>query len=216
MAYKKTYRKKTYKRKGTPWYNQKYSVGDMANAAWKGVKTLQGIINSEKHFLNSGASISPSTTAQVIHLSPVGQDDTISGRTGNSILSKSLTGQFTCVTHASATASFTRVIFLLDLQQVADTAPSISTILESDYISQLAIASLGRYKVLYNQLITNDNVQHKSQVRKINLRFQHHIRYNGTASTDIQKGGIYMVVLSNEATNTPTLAYNMRLGFYDN
>lgn len=64
--------------------------------------------------------------------------------------------------------------------------------------------------------ICQDNVSNKLKVLPVNLRFDHHIRYNGSASSDIQKGGIYMMVLSNEATNGSSFTYNLRLGYYDN
>lgn len=216
MVYKRSYKKRSYKKKPTAWYNKKYSVGDMAATAYKGVKTLQGIINSEKHFVVFGASVAATTTANVISLSAITQDDTFSGRTGNSILSKSLTGKLQFVLNNAATTTVTRVIIFEDLQQVADTAPVASTLLESDYLSSLTLSTLGRYKILMDKSICQDNVSNKLKVLPVNLRFDHHIRYNGSASSDIQKGGIYMMVLSNEATNGSSFTYNLRLGYYDN
>jgi len=216
MVYKRSYKKKAYSKKSTAWYNKKYSVGDMAATAYKGVKTLQGIINSEKHFVNYGASTAVTTTAGFTHLTAISQDDTISGRTGNSILSKSMSGKLQMTCNAGTASSVCRAIIFIDLQQVADTTPTIGTLLESDYLSLLSIASLGRYKVLYDKTVALDNVSNKIKVLPVNLRFDHHVRFNGTSSTDIQKGGLYLMLISSEASYPPNVVSNLRIGFYDN
>ena len=43
-----------------------------------------------------------------------------------------------------------------------------------------------------------------------------HIRYNGTADTDIQKGGLYILFISDQASDYPTCDYQTRLGYHDN
>lgn len=218
MVYQRKTNKKRYTKKRAPtsWYNKKYSVGDMAAVAYKGVKTLQGIINSEKHFTNTVLSHNTSTSAYFSHLSAIGQDDSITGRTGSSILMKSLTGTIWLKQNSLAEASIARVIIFLDLQQVADTNPTLSTLLEGNYQSQLAIASLGRYQILQDSMITLDNVSKKQSLIKVNQRFDHHIRYNGSSASDIQKGGLYMLLLSNESAYSVSTDVNLRIGFYDN
>jgi len=43
-----------------------------------------------------------------------------------------------------------------------------------------------------------------------------HAGYNGTSSCDIQKGSIYLLLVSDKATNTPTFAFNTRMMYIDN
>ena len=137
-------------------------------------------------------------------------------RTGNSLLTKGLVCRFNGVANGSATATLLRMLIIQDNQQIADTDPTIATLLESDVMSGLAIGALGRYKVLMDKTVCLDNVSKKQFTTTKFIRLNHHIRFNGSASTDIQKGGLYLVLLSDEAANTPTCVYNTRLSFYDN
>jgi len=215
MAYKRTTRRRP-RRAATPWYNKKYSPGDVAAAAWEGVKQLKGIINSEKHFHIVGGSNSVSTTGAFVPLCSILQGDGQSNRTGNSVLAKGLVCRFNNIANGSATATLLRIMIVQDNQQIADTDPTQATLLESDVMSGLALGALGRYKILMDKSFCLDNVSKKQNVVTKYLNLNHHIRWNGTATSDIQKGGIYLFLLSDEATNTPTCTYNCRLSFYDN
>ncbi|WP_445779126.1 hypothetical protein, partial [Shewanella sp.] len=63
---------------------------------------------------------------------------------------------------------------------------------------------------------TLDNVTNKQRLVNVNRYFAHHVKWNGTTASEIKKGGMYMLLLSDEATNTPTCVYNTRLSYYDN
>ena len=54
MAYRRrrVYKKRTPK----PWYRKKYSVSQMASAAYKGVKYIKGLVNSEMFDVVTAAS----------------------------------------------------------------------------------------------------------------------------------------------------------------
>ena len=59
--------------------------------------------------------------------------------------------------------------------------------------------------MLYSRTLCLD-VNNTTAVLNINRAMRHHIRYNGSANTDIQKGALYSCMVSNEATNTVQVA----------
>ena len=151
-------RKTTFKRKynskkpfkPSQWYQKKYSVGDMASSAWKATKYLASMINSEVMKKDTSLTLG-SQQSTIAQLNAIAQDDTISGRTGNSILCKNLTLKGSMQINSSVTQN-TRIalILILDTQQTADTNPTLSDIFTSttDPHTLLNVNSTGRYKII--------------------------------------------------------------------
>lgn len=217
MAYKKYTRRP--RRRNTPWYNKKYNAAQIAGKALAGVKYLKGLVNSELLKVDQGSLgvTITDTGSNVFQFCNIGQGDTLSGRTGNSILLKSINIKMLIHQNPSATQTTFRCILFQDNQQISDTLPNITNLLDgTSVIAFLNASQAGRFQILKNWLITLDSA--KQQMYRIShyQKFQHHVRFNGTAGTDIQKGGIYMIIFSDEATNQPTLDYNFRTSYHDN
>lgn len=219
---KRTYKKRYTKKKTQPsWYNRKYSPLQIAQQALAGVKAIRGIINSEKHLCDIGSVFSGQVTNSVSTLSSnltaVSVGDLNSNRTGLSILAKSVQvkGYFL---YASGTTG-TRITMMLvrDEQQISDTVPIWSDIHFADINGFLNPNSIGRFTILKKQTFEQDNAVNEIHV-DMYCPLDHHVRYNGTASTDIQRGGVYLVMISNKVAGVtaPTAALNSRLTFYDN
>lgn len=218
MVYRKTYRKRTYKKK--PWYNKKYSTLDIAKKAWYATKYLKGLVNSEMLHKDTTFTLGSNQNA-IFAFTAIAQGDDDGARTGNSILLRSLyiRGR---ITINSAVTNYSRVSMLLvkDKQQVADTAPAIGDIVKTatDPDTFLATGTLGRFKVLWRKTFTptvNTAGRPGIDFNKY-WKVQDHVRYNGTTSADIQRNGYYLVVITDEATNYPTVVINARVGYHDN
>lgn len=229
-ALKKQYARRTtkrYRRRYQPrkyWFPEAYkTVAKYSN--WevlsKAIKDIYGLVNSEMYKLDTveaGTIITSNPVTYVTHLSAVAQGDGDSARTGNSIFARSLNIRGQAIFSAAGTdPQFMRVMVVLDQQQIADSPSTLGVVLENNgYNSHLNKASVGRFKVLYNKVIELDSVKNKSVPIDINIAMRHHIRYNGTASTDIQKGGLYIMAMSSEAVNGPKLVFDARLSYHDN
>lgn len=213
----RTTRRKTYRRRRTPWYRKKYDALSLAAKAAKGVWYLKGLVNSEMlHNQSTGSTLVPNTGVVTL-LNGMAQNDTSSGRTGNSILMRNVFLRLGFQQHPSATSTTYRVMLVLDTQQVGDVSPSVGNILESvNVYSPLATDSAGRFKIMKNWFFNTNTVS--TTYKSINLykQFRFHTRYNGPANTDIQKNGLYLVLLSNEPTNQPTCAFTWKVGYHDN
>lgn len=217
------YRRRNVKRKTkSPWYKRKYNAMQLAAKAWRSVKYIKGLVNSEmlhKDFTYSVGTLI-ANTGFVTHLTGIAQDDTIAGRTGNSLLLRNLTYRYKLEVNASVTSNTTILMILFrDNQQISDTTPAITDILTSSTTeSLLATGNFGRFKILSRKVFTLTPASGGNPAREITGYFnlQKHIRYNGIASTDIQKNGHYIAFLSSENTNYPTIVGSARIGYHDN
>lgn len=213
------------KKRGTrsvSFWNRKYSVRDVAEAAYKGVKYIKGLVNSELYKLDIVGATSTfySDGSAVTHMTPVAQGDGPAARTGNSILAKYLTihGVATRTTSGDAVQQC-RIVIVMDRQNIADeTNPGYSTVFTSASPNALInVDTAGRFTILYDNVFTLDTVKQLSKSFKINIPLNKHIRYNGTASTDIQKNSIWLMTISTQTvSNQPVFTYAARLGYHDN
>lgn len=200
----------------------------LANKALKGIKYIQGMINCEKHKMEFSEATTTTilNTGTVYHLSGVVQDDTDSGRSGNSILARGLLFTYTLRNAASTPLSFTtvRVLVVQDQQQLSDAGPAnITGVLE--YTSGVRVVNspldsqtVGRWKVLYNRVHDMDTVNNPQVNIKKYIPMKKHIRYNGAGAGDIQKAGIYAFFICSDSSLSNPVIYQMssRLYFYDN
>lgn len=215
---RQTYRRSSRRRRRqTPWYNRKYNAMQLAAKAAKGVWYLKGLVNSEMmHNQQTGATTVPSTGVVTL-LNGMAQNDSTSGRTGNSILMRNVFLRMVFTQNVLAGATQYRIMLLLDKQQVGDTSPTMGDILETvNPLSPLATASVGRFTVMKNWVFTTDDTKSQTRVLELYKDFRLHTRYNGSANTDIQKNGLYLVMLSNEPTNAPRVDYTWKVGYHDN
>lgn len=210
-SYRRRYRRRVYKKP------LRYKVADMAYSAVKGVSYLKGLVNAELHHYDNitlGSSIN--NTGTIYHLNPIPVGDNNAERNGNSILSKYLFGRMEFVINGSSTYTFIRCIFFTDKQQIGDTSPGVTDVLSTaSQTSPLNSFSAGRFKILKDMTIRLDTM-HPSSNRKIMMKLPFHSKYNGTSGSDIQKNGLYLLVICNEPVNTPAFSYNLRYSFYDN
>lgn len=228
MAYKRKYtpRRSTRRRRAAPWYKKKYSVAQIAVKAAKGVRYLSGLVNSERFKFDQGGAITNLTNnGSILGLTgiPIGNSDI--DRTGNSIFVRHVTNRLSFSMNPAYTGLFNRfrVMLLIDTQQISDTPPTVAQVLEtvgytSSYMSLLNNETVGRFRILKSTyVILNINKPTVTLDWDFNLR--HHIRYNGPLGTDIQKGGLYLLALSDQPAtepNLPTMQYLTRVSYHDN
>lgn len=221
---KKVFRSRRYgRRRKVPWYNKKYSVAQVASKAFKGVKYIKSLINCEKHTFDWGVSAGDikNDGSNFDHLTAIAQGDTDVTRTGLSILGQNLLIKGYVSVDADATASEVRIMVIRDKQQVSDTPPTIASLLDSSFanytVAPLQRGTYGRYDILYDRTLTVvKDTEAETKHFKIWLKTNQHVRFNGINSTDIQKGGIYLFYVSNEAVNYPVITYYSRYRFTDN
>lgn len=129
---------------------------------------------------------------------------------------------------------FTRFLLVQDLQQVSDTIPAAGVIVRSTSTPQFPEPSLdnnGRFKWLWvSPLFSHARICDSKAIAALTTpltpsqspvayytkaRCDIPVIFNGTASTDIQKNGIYLVCITNLAADTLDADANIRFDFID-
>lgn len=211
---KQPYRKRYVKRApATQQPTTGAAIAKLASDVWM----LKGLVNSEMYHFDTSSTTSVSNAGSVIPLTNIAQGDDINVRTGNSIFVRSVYIIINLSQHASATNTLYRYSLIQDTQQVSDADPAITDIYQTAVPqSPLKIGNMGRFKVLASRFATlSINGNQQEVIRKFK-KLRLHVRYNATASTDIQKNGLYLVQTADEATNTPTSVSYVRVSYHDN
>ena len=213
MYYKKNVPKKTYRKKV---YRKKSNNATATNIK----KIVRSQVLEKKFSPEIGISGGISSSGSVVSCNQIAQGDTNTTRTGNVITASGLYIKGTLKNSASASAgTYFRFALVRDNQQVGDTSPAFTDIYETAFpTSGLKKSNLGRFSIL----ATKEYYINQSYASQVVLKpFKHFqklsskIRYNGVATTDIQKNGLYIAVVSDQATNTPTFDVIIRLHFTD-
>lgn len=216
MAYTRRY-KKTIKKGRMSYTKGATSALALAKQALKDIWYLKGLVNSEMMKNDVASSTTIANTGSIIRMVDIAQGDADGQRTGNSILLRGINLKLVFTQNVSATDTLYRIILFQDTQQVADTNPAVADVLESvSTLAPLNSESVGRFKIMKNWFFHTSNSSDTVKHVKYYLNLRQHMRYNGTASTDYQKGGIYLLILSDQGTNTPTMFYNKRVYYHDN
>lgn len=180
-----------------------------------GVKKLLNV-EYKKHTITQQSDSVSSTTDSLGHLTAVPQDASGSSRNGISIKLTNLSIKGAIEQNVLTARSIVRFVVVQDMQQVSDSAPTWGNIFENvgmqDYLN---LNTLGRFKILMDQTFTV-NAENPTKMFKKNFKLNTHVRYNGSASTDIQKNGIYVLARSADAANLPVVNWNARITFVDN
>lgn len=216
----RTSRRRT--RRSTPWYRKKYNAMQLAVKAWRGVRRIKGLVNSEMLHsdVNYSAGTNITNSGFCTHITGLTQGDSASGRTGNSILLRSIYYRFKIEINSSVSSNTSILMMLVkDKQQISDSSP-----LPGDIISALRPEALmnldyvGRFKILKRKTFTLTPATGGYPVKELvgYHKIYDHVRYNGSTSSDVQKNGYYLLFLSSENTNYPTIQGTCRIGYHDN
>jgi len=126
--------------------------------------------------------------------------------------------RFFLTQHASATNTLVRLV-IFRTKAENDTAPTVLSIFPSTPLLKPKIQDRRfNTKILYDKYFTLTDVGQTSRAGTIVLKLNGHINFDfsDTTGDDKESGGLYLLAVSSEATNTPTLSYFTKLTFTDN
>lgn len=191
------------------------SPKNVALLAYRGVKGLRALINSEEFILDTNVGqTTVANTAYIYNLNAIAQGDGQSQRTGNSLLMSRLYEQEHFYTPTTDDVVIREITFI-DKQQVGSTAPAVTDLLESSSPTALRNKlTIGRFQILSDKLTAVDTKSSKiNRVVRRSRKLQKHAIYNGTNSTNIQKNGVYKLII---ASGVVSYNHYYRLYYHDN
>lgn len=193
------------------------SIRSIAEKALALAKTVNKSIEKKAIDFTGGTAVT--TTATPFHFTAIAQGTAQNQRIGNSIYLTGMAINFNWYISASAAISHIRFVIFQDTQtQPDDTAIAWTELMDNAAI--LAMINRGsqrnRFKILYDQQsMLGQNSNEAEVFPKVYMPIKKTVEFNGTASSDIQKNGIYGLVISSEATDTPIFNYYARLYYHD-
>lgn len=196
------------------------SVATLAKDIWY----LKGLVNAEKKYHDGSlayTNVDYSGTSTLLSLTDISQGDSQSTRDGLSCFVRhvSINGQI--VNNVSASSAIVRVIVFKDKNANPATV-AVSDLLQNSGASTSVIARMKypearyRFQVLSDKKHTLNTAGVVHKTFAINLPMRHHVRYTGSAGTDLGKGHIYVLVISDLLANLPICQLSWRVMYYDN
>lgn len=163
------------------------------------------------------ATATITTTATVSSLFDPAQGDGESEFIGDSVRARSLLIRMSITPNATAGVNFLRVIIFRD-KQCNGVAPTATQLLDSasNYDSPLNTDFGKRFKVMFDRIYTVDTDANGAQVDKIYRKLMFTIDGLDTAGTNPPNtNGMFILAISDQATNGPSFRYNSRVRYTD-
>jgi hypothetical protein len=207
------------------------AVGQYASDAWSlakrtayGLNEIRKLINIETKFLDTvQVSTAIGTTGVVFSISSIAQGLTSQTRVGDSLKIQHIEVKGRINVNPAASNSVVRVLVFRDLDGYG-TAPTGADVMELDAavsapLSPYKFRNLQRFSILYDELMEVQGIVQGTAGIPFSYSSSHagHILYLGTASAAASngKGSLYVLCVSDEATNAATLAFYSRVLFTD-
>jgi hypothetical protein len=195
----------------------------LAKRTATGLNEIRKLINIETKFHDLvTTSFSVGTTGAVYCLSQTAQGLTSTDRVGDSIKLQHIEIRGRIVCNPSAPQSLVRILILRDLDGYG-TAPTYADVCEynaqvSAPLSPRKFNKRDRFSVLYDDLVALQATTGDSSIPfAFSTAHGGHVLYLGTtaAAASDGKGSVYFMVVSDESTNTPTVAFVSRILYTD-
>jgi len=184
------------------------------------VYRVKALVNAEykKIDVNHTAAV-PSTTWTTVLLNGIAQGDDNDMRNGRSVKCTSINVNGFLLKHNSAAQTIIRIalVWMPETELVNPTTSKIFAV-DNSYVSKYNINYAGYSKVIYDQTFMLDGANRTIAKLSISRKLSHHMRFIGTDATvgSIERGALFLLYMSNEATNTPTFNYQSRFRYVDN
>lgn len=220
MPYRRGRRRGGYRRRYPRRGNGQMDLVKTAKMAYAGVKYLKGLVNVEKQALESTSTSNPdSTTGSLSCLNLIAQGDAEGNRQGDSIMMKQIHLNIRYTINSSASNTSVRTILFLYKQPQGATPIITFPLSSATQMSPYNHDNAGLYTILYDKTVCLSNTGQQERYLQITRKFyQVHETFDGaTASAaDIQRNALWILHVSDEATNTPTVVHRSQLLYVDN
>ncbi len=183
-----------------------------------GVKKLLNV-EYKSHEVDIPTTIS--STPNITNLSAIATGDDFNDRDGRKIKCVSLRYKGRISMHASANSSAVRMVIFRDnngstsIPGVTDLFASAATFLNNHNLLDDPQTN-SRFSVLSDKIYLLSITGNQQAAYDIYVKLNSHMYFSGSAATDEGKGAIYLLFVSNEATNVPNTLGNSVLKFIDN
>lgn len=159
-----------------------------------------------------------STSATVDHLTPIATGDANNSRDGYVIDLKSVYGTFDVQRNSSSTVQ-SQTVCIAIVRMISGLAPATAPSFLSIFSANAPTAlpnhdNQGTFKII-GRWVFNLDTYHPQKVINFYKKVNAKAYYQGTAGSNTTKGQLYLLYISSESTNVPTLTYRLATSYVD-
>jgi hypothetical protein len=194
----------------------------LAGKLMSDIRFLKNIVNAEKNFFDTAASINPAVTPTAQCLNLIAQGDDVQQRSGRSIKLAGVDVRYHALSNIAATVpQFLRII-VVQVKDPSGSAPTIAGILQSVSVDSPIQASVsqGQYTFLHDKLyVLPLYAAGGGQVVDVTIPLKNHIEFIGTGAplANVGNNSIFFFAMADQvANNASSGALYSRLHYYDN
>lgn len=186
------------------------------------VRMVTALVNAEKQFYDVSGNCNPIISPTAQYLCGIAEGDDSQGRSGRSIRAKEL-----CVRlhfYGGSSTSCTVRCFIVKDNNPNGSVPAVGTLFQGGTATVDGMPVLdtqqGRFKWIFDEtfVCAPTSSDGGGRVIVVNQKMDHHINYIGALGTTATagQGALWLYVLTDVITGTPTGTYYSRLRYYDN
>ncbi len=212
-------RGKRGKRRGAKQPGRLQIYSSAGKQIMRDINTLRRFINTEFHYIDTTASTTATTTPTLVLLNGSVLGDTTTTRTGQSIKMDRSDFRFQLSVNATSIINFVRIIVVVDKQTNATAMTAADLLVTSNTVSPYTFGSQQRFIPLFDETFALSTYGPGAITKCIGLSTNQHVTYNtvnGGTVADIVTNSVYLIFLSDQGANAPSILYYNRLWFVDN
>lgn len=183
------------------------------------VAKIMALINVEtkyKDYTQTPATVANASGYSAI-LNALSQGSAEDERAGEKVVSKDLIFQYSAKINASATNTLLTFFIAYDKKPEVGSVAYTDVMASANPISLINKDNSDRFVLLKKITLNLNSNGRQSAIGKIYIPLTRiHCSWNSSTSTDFEQGRIFMMAISDEATNQPTLGFTSRYNYYDN
>lgn len=206
-----------YQKAGVQKKQRSDNAGVMARKALSIAKRLQSDVELKEVTTESIGTVN--STGVILLMTAVPESVTHTGRTGRKIRIQSiqLKGAATGNDLTLTDASICRVLVVRDNGDSSG-APTFANVLQNGHVWALREQNphnLRRYSVLHDELFILNSGGPNAKVIDWYKKVNFDCYFDGATLSDANKGSLYLMLLSNRATDMPTISVHTRVRYAD-
>ncbi len=193
-----------------------FAINNKVNANIKATAQLASLLNIEYKVKDVDASGAFVNTGTLIHLSPITQGDGNVNREGNQVKCFSISSKWE-IAGTAAADSYVRMMWILDTEARSGVPPVVADILQSVTTNSHINFDTGRRRFvilrdLRGKTETTFELNTGSYYKKINYK----LNWDGAAGDTYVNNSLWLLLLTNVASNQPSYSIKNRLLYLDN
>lgn len=206
---------------------RRLSVARTASAALTLARRIQRNVETKAVGVSNSATVT--TTPTVVHVSQIAQGDDNSNRSGDHVNATRFRFRGTLVNNTASTFQpVVRILVVQNLRQQPDTNADMGQQFTATTIYGFNLATLGFKNLLVyydktftvpisNETAATPTYQNGRRFIEFDMSFKYpfKISYNGAATTDIDRNGVYVILVGDLSSNAPTATWEALLNFQD-